>query len=390
MKKLSFPIRIPLYYVRGGTSTGIVLLQKHLPEKKELKEEILRHIMGVPLEGKNENNKQLQGLGRETTTSNKAFIIDIDYQAKKVISTFAQLEKESSTVSWEVNCGNMTSSIPLVIRDLPEEKLLMPDGKLSIYNTNTNKNIVCTMANVSPKYQLAHIPGVVGDFPEINVSFADPACSKTKALFPTGNLIDKVNGVPVTCIDVAVPMIIINAESLGVSGYENPNEIKNNQVLQEKIMQIRVEMGIKMGIRQNNGAVMNEKDLTESITQPKVAIVAPSLSKGDITIRYLTPKNVHLSVAVSGGCCLAAACCFPGTVASHLYYANRVNGHSTVRIEHLSGISKFSITHDGEYIKYASVQRNAQILMKGEFFIYNPSDELEKIMTQFLISNSDY
>ncbi|WP_244208794.1 2-methylaconitate cis-trans isomerase PrpF family protein [Xenorhabdus ehlersii] len=34
MKKLSFPIRIPLYYVRGGTSTGIVLLQKYLPEKK--------------------------------------------------------------------------------------------------------------------------------------------------------------------------------------------------------------------------------------------------------------------------------------------------------------------------------------------------------------------
>ncbi|WP_422824189.1 PrpF domain-containing protein [Xenorhabdus thailandensis] len=124
------------------------------------------------------------------------------------------------------------------------------------------------------------------------------------------------------------------------------------------------------------------------MTQPKVAIVAPPLSKGDITIRYLTPKNVHLSVAVSGGCCLAAACCFPGTVASHLYYANRVNGHSTVRIEHLSGISKFSITHDGDYIKYASAQRNAQILMKGEFFIYNPSDELEEIMRVVSITSS--
>ncbi|BET98346.1 PrpF domain-containing protein [Xenorhabdus taiwanensis] len=376
MKKLSFPIRIPLYYVRGGTSTGIVLLQKYLPEKKEIKEEILRHIMGVPLEGRNENNKQLQGLGRGVTTSNKAFIIDIDYQSKQVISTFAQLEKESSTVSWEVNCGNMTSSIPLVIRDLPEEKWLMPDGKLSVFNTNTNKNIVCTMANVAPNYQLAHMPGVIGDFPEVNVSFEDPACSKTKALFPTGNLIDKVNGIPVTCIDVAVPMIIINAESLGITGYESSNEIKNNKVLQDKIMEIRIEMGIKMEISKKDGAVMNEKDLSESITHPKVAIVAPPLSEGDINIRYLTPKNVHLSIAVSGGCCLAAACCFPGTVASHIYYSDRVNGNAIVRIEHLSGISEFSITHDGEHIKYASVQRNAQILMKGEFFIYNPSDEL--------------
>ncbi|PHM71904.1 PrpF domain-containing protein [Xenorhabdus kozodoii] len=383
MKKLSFPIRIPLYYVRGGTSTGVVLLQKHLPEKKELKEEILRHIMGVSLQGRNENNKQLQGLGRETTTSNKAFIIDIDYKDKKVMSTFAQLEKGSNTVSWEVNCGNMTSSIPLVIRDLPEEKLLMPDGKLRIYNTNTNKNILCTMANVSPKYQLAPMPGVIGDFPEVNVSFEDPACSKTKALFPTGRLIDKVNGIPVTCIDVAVPMIIVNAESLGITGYENPDEIKNNKLLQEKIMKIRVDMGIKMGIRKRNGGVMDEKDLKGSITQPKIAIVAPPLSEGDISIRYLTPKNVHLSIAVSGGCCLAAACCFSGTVASHIYYPNRINGNSTVSIEHLSGISEFSITHDGEDIKYASVPRNAQVLMKGEFFIYNPSDELERIMKDF-------
>ncbi|MBD2809788.1 hypothetical protein ID853_02525 [Xenorhabdus sp. Vera] len=33
-----------------------------------------------------------------------------------------------------------------------------------------------------------------------------------------------------------------------------------------------------------------------------------------------------------------------------------------MRIEHLSGISEFSITHDGKHISYASVQRNAQIL----------------------------
>ncbi|CCW31991.1 hypothetical protein XNC3_3020006 [Xenorhabdus nematophila F1] len=53
-----------------------------------------------------------------------------------------------------------------------------------------------------------------------------------------------------------------------------------------------------------------------------------------------------------------------------------------MRIEHISGISEFSITHDGEYIAYASVQRNAQILMKGEFFIYNPSDELVEAMKE--------
>ncbi|PHM46683.1 PrpF domain-containing protein [Xenorhabdus miraniensis] len=381
MKKISTPIKIPLYYVRGGTSTGIVLLQKHLPEEKEVKEEIIRHIMGVPLDGAIKNNKQLHGLGREKTTSNKVFIIDIDYQSKKVISTFAQLEKDSNTVSWDINCGNMTSSIPLVIRDLLEDKLLMPDGKLNIYNTNTHKNILCTMPDVSPKYQLTDMPGVIGDFPEVNVSFKDPACSKTKSLFPTGNLIDSFNNILITCIDVVVPMIIINAESLGITGYENAYEIENNKALQDKIMEVRLSMGVKMGITKKDGTVMSETDLKQSITQPKIAIISPPLDRGDINIRYLTPKSVHSSIAVSGGCCLAAACCFSGTVASHIYHS--YNDNSIVNIEHLSGISEFSITRNGKHIEYTGVQRNAQILMKGEFFIYNPSLELDSAMRNF-------
>ncbi len=381
MKKRSIPIKIPLYYVRGGTSTGVVVLQKYLPEKRELKEEILRHIMGVPLLGTVKDNTQSHGLGRRVITSNKAFIIDIDGKSKKVISTFAQLEKDSNTVSWEVNCGNMTSSIPLVIRGLPEEKLLMPDGRLNIYNTNTRKNILCSMTNVSPEYQLTSIPGIIGDFPEVHVLFESPACSKTSSIFPTGNLIDIFNNIPLTCIDVVVPMIVINAKDLGITGYESVKEIENNTLLQEKILAIRSGMGSKMGIIKHDGKLMNEDDLKKSITQPKIAIIAPPVNGGDISIRYLTPKNVHSSVAVSGGCCLAAASCFSGTIASDIHYSrNGSDDNVTVRIEHLSGISEFSIILAGKNIAYAGAQRNAQILMEGEFFIYNPSNELERVM----------
>ncbi|WP_340607753.1 PrpF domain-containing protein [Xenorhabdus bharatensis] len=380
MKKSSFPIKIPLYYVRGGTSTGVVVLQKYLPEKRELREEILRHIMGVPLLGTVKDNTQSHGLGRRVTTSNKAFIIDIDDKSKKVISTFAQLEKDSNRVSWEVNCGNMTSSIPLVIRCLPEEKLLMPDGRLHVYNTNTSKNILCSMANISPEYQLTSIPNVLGDFPEVYVLFESPACSKTISIFPTGNLIDTFNNIPLTCIDVVVPMIIIHAQDLGITGYESVKEIDSNKLLQEKILAIRLGMGIEMGIIKNDGGLMNEDDLKQSITQPKIAIIAPPINGGDISIRYLTPKNVHSSIAVSGGCCLAAACCFSGSNASHIHYARNDSDNATVRIEHLSGVSEFSIIFDGENIAYAGTQRNAQILMEGEFFIYNPSNELERAM----------
>jgi hypothetical protein len=41
----------PVYYMRGGTSTGIVLWYKHVPEEKAPKEELIRAIMGVPAAG---------------------------------------------------------------------------------------------------------------------------------------------------------------------------------------------------------------------------------------------------------------------------------------------------------------------------------------------------
>ena len=40
--------QFPVYYMRGGTSTGIVLWHEHVPEDQALKEELIRAIMGVP------------------------------------------------------------------------------------------------------------------------------------------------------------------------------------------------------------------------------------------------------------------------------------------------------------------------------------------------------
>jgi len=44
-------LELPVYYMRGGTSTGIVLWHAHLPRDAALREEAIRSMMGVPTAG---------------------------------------------------------------------------------------------------------------------------------------------------------------------------------------------------------------------------------------------------------------------------------------------------------------------------------------------------
>ena len=68
-------LELPVYHMRGGTSTGIVLWHEHLPAEPALREEAIRSIMGVPAAGDVKGNKQTTGLGRGPSTSNKVFIV---------------------------------------------------------------------------------------------------------------------------------------------------------------------------------------------------------------------------------------------------------------------------------------------------------------------------
>lgn len=38
-------VEIPLHYMRGGTSTGVVIWQTLLPHEEHLRAELLRHLM---------------------------------------------------------------------------------------------------------------------------------------------------------------------------------------------------------------------------------------------------------------------------------------------------------------------------------------------------------
>ncbi len=378
----------PLYYMRGGTSTGVVIWEPHLPVSLELKEELIRRVMGVPVSGETKGNKQINGLGRGPATSNKVFMLNM-YEGPEAdfSSTLAQLAADKSAIDWSVNCGNMSSALPIYALETGLIQAQKPLTQLRIFNTNTK---VITDARLStPEGDSivpadTEIPGVMGEFPGVELSLREPIGAKTGKLFPTGNRKDVFAGVTASCLDVAVPMVIVNAAELGQNGDETPDALNRDQALLARLREIWVEAGLKMALKKRNGELMTRSELENSETVPKICMVSPPKRSGHITVRYFTPQSAHNSLAVTGGCCLATACLLPGTVAHDV--AQNLIGFSNekreivVDMENPAGMLRARIcgalSGEGASIPWAAYTRNTQVFMRGYMPIYTPSAEL--------------
>jgi 2-methylaconitate cis-trans-isomerase PrpF len=74
----------------------------------------------------------------------------------------------------------------------------------------------------------ARIDGVPGTAAPISLEFLDVAGSSCGALLPTGQVVDQVDNVEVTCIDNGMPVVILDALDFGLSGTEQPHELEAN------------------------------------------------------------------------------------------------------------------------------------------------------------------
>ncbi len=383
----------PLYYMRGGTSTGVVIWEPHLPESLELKEELIRRVMGVPVEGETKGNKQINGLGRGPATSNKVFILNMhEGPEADLSSTLAQLAADKSAIDWSVNCGNMSSALPLYALETGLIQAQKPLTQIRIFNTNTK---VITDARVSTPEGNAmvpadtEIPGVMGAFPGVELSLRQPIGAKTGKLFPTGNRKDVFAGVTVSCLDVAVPMVIVNAAELGQQGDESVDALNQDHALKARLREIWVEAGLKMGLKKRNGELMTRTELENSETVPKICMVSSPKAAGHITVRYFTPQSAHNSLAVTGGCCLATACLLPGTVAHevavNLAEFSNEEREIVVDMENPAGILRArvcgALSDEGASIPWAAYARNTQVFMRGYVPIYTPSKALMKFFS---------
>jgi hypothetical protein len=389
-------LEIPVYHMRGGTSTGILLYEPHLPTDLMLREELIRHIMGVPLEGEVDRNAQITGLGRGIPQSCKVFIVDrAERQDADIQSTLAQLAPAKAAIDWSVNCGNMSAALPVFAAQVGLVSLAPGTNRVRIFNTNTG---VVTHALLDmpepdqPVVSETEIPGVMGQWPGVQLALLDPVGAKTGRLLPTGNVTDEIDDIEVSCVDLAVPMIVVRAGDMGKTAAETPEELDADTEFKARLQRIWIAAGLKMGLTGKGGVAMTVTELAESETVPKICIVAaPSDEErargANIRVRYFTPQAGHKSLAVTGGACLAACCLIPGTVGRDIVVdldgLGEDEADHIVRMANPAGLLKATIAgsnRDGEIaMPSAAYERSTQILLRGHTPIYNASAALRSL-----------
>lgn len=343
--------RIPCLLMRGGTSKGAYFLADDLPQEPALRDRVLLAAMGSP------DARQIDGIGGADSLTSKVAIIrpssradaDVDY-------LFAQVLVDEPRVDYGQNCGNILAGVgPFAI----ERGLVAATADVTpvrIYMENTGQIAIAHVPTSDGEVRYdgdARIDGVPGQAAPLIVEFEDVAGASCGAMLPTGNARDVIDGVEVTCIDNGMPVVLINAQELGCSGYESPAQLDVNASLKQRLESIRLEAGQRM----NLGDVSQRN-------VPKMCLIAPPQVGGAITTRSFIPHRCHTSIGVFGAVSVAAACLIKGSVAADMAVVEE-GEVKRLSIEHPTGEFTVALRLQDERLLGCGLMRTARLLFDG-------------------------
>lgn len=354
-------LAIPCLLMRGGTSKGPYFLADDLPGDIAARDRILLAVMGSP------DIRQIDGLGGADTLTSKVAIVskstrpgvDVDY-------LFCQVDINKPLVDTSPTCGNMLSGVgPFAIE---MGLVAAQDGTtpVVIHDVNIGARIEAIIETPDGEVNYtgdARIDGVPGSAAPVILNFLDVVGAKTGRMLPTGQAVEQIDGIDVSCLDVAMPMVLMRAADLGLTGYEGRAEIDGNREVLARIEAIRLEAGRRMGFG----------DVADMVI-PKVGLLSAPRAGGAITSRYLTPHKLHAAHAVTGGVCVATACMLEGSVAHGLAVVPAGNPRMVI-IEHPTGHLDVRLETSGSgpnmQVVRAGIIRTARPIMQGKVFVPN-------------------
>jgi 4-oxalomesaconate tautomerase len=350
-------ISIPTIVMRGGTSKGLYFRKEDLPEDAATRDHLLLAVMGSP------DPRQIDGMGGAHPLTSKVAVVskslddaaDVDY-------LFLQVMVDKAQVSDGQNCGNILAGVgPFAI----EQGLVTPtDGITSLRIRMLNSGGIAVASVHTPGGQVSYqgdagIDGVPGTASPVMIDFADVAGSNCGALFPTGSVVDVIDGVSVTCVDNGMPVVLLRAADFNKTGYESPEELEADDALRTRVESIRLKAG----------PLMNLGDVADK-TVPKMSLIAPAQAGGVVATRTFIPHRVHQSIGVLGAASVAAACCVPGSVVDGVVPTATAGA---LDVEHPSG--RFTVDIDiavsnGQFaVTRSALLRTARKLMSGRVFV---------------------
>jgi 4-oxalomesaconate tautomerase len=344
--------------MRGGTSKGLFFHANDLPVERDRRDRVLLAALGSP------DARQIDGMGGAHPLTSKVAVISPSRQADAQVDyLFLQVAVDQAQVSDSQNCGNLLAAVgPWAI----ENGLIPVAGDVTpvrIHMVNTRSLAVARVDTREGAVQYeggARIDGVPGTAAPITLEFLDVAGSSCGKLLPTGNAVDRHGGIEITCIDNGMPVVIVRAADLEVTGAETPARLEANGPLKEKVEDLRLAMGPRM----------NLGDVTRK-TVPKICLVSAPRAGGDIATATFIPHRVHEAIGVLGAVSVATACAIPGSVAQQV--ARPAAPGSRVDVEHPTGFFSVEVelVANGTdiQVRRASLLRTARKLMRGEVFV---------------------
>lgn len=351
--------RIPCALLRGGTSRGPFFLTADLPADAKQRDEVLLAAMGSPHE------YQVDGIGgANPLTSKVAMISKSRHPGADVDYLFAQVLVNEKLVDTKPNCGNMLVAVGPFAIEAGLVPARHPETTVRIFNVNTQalvESIVQTPGGQVTYEGDAAIDGVPGTAAPVKLNFKSAIGSVTGKLLPTGRALDVIDGVEVSCVDVAMPMILMRAEQFGKSGHESAAELDADRELYARMEPIRRKAGELMGMG----------DVSKLVV-PKIGLLAKPRKGGTIASRYFVPYSCHKAHAVTGTVCVASACAIPGTVAAQIAPLPAAP-QGVVKIEHPSGMIAIELDVELQssppVMRRAALIRTARRLFDGHVYV---------------------
>jgi len=346
--------------MRGGTSKGLYFLADDLPAEAAARDALLLAVMGSP------DARQIDGMGGAHPLTSKVAVVSPGTEGADVDYRFLQVVVDEAVVTDRQNCGNLLAGVgPFAL----ERGLVAPPSdaadtmpiRIRMLNTGGLATATVALGAGRPRYDGdTAISGVPGTGAPIRLDFEGVAGSSCGALLPTGQVTDDVAGLTVTLVDNGMPVVVLRAADLGITGYETCAELEANEDLRTALERVRVAAGPLMGL----GDV-------RSTTVPKLALVAPPQATGALATRTFIPHRCHDAIGVLGAVSVATAALLPGGPAAEVA---RLDGSDTVTLEHPTGTFDAAVVlapgADGgtPVVERAGILRTARKLMDGLVF----------------------
>ena len=345
-------------WMRGGTSKGAYFLASDLPVNIAERDAFLLRVMGSP------DSRQIDGIGgADPLTSKVALVKPSESDDADVDYLFLQVFVDQAIVTDAQNCGNILAAIgPFAI-----ERGLIPanndETEVRIYMQNTGQIARARVKTPGGKVSYvgdACIDGVPGSAAPVPITFEDAAGSSCGSLLPTGNTVDVIDGVEVTLIDNGMPVVVMRAEDMGISGTESREELEANEKLRAKLESIRLQAG----------PMMNLGDVSKK-TVPKMSMVSKAKAGGALSTRTFIPHRCHASIGVLGAVSVATAAVLEGSPANAV--ARLPDGErKALSVEHPIGEMTAILDMDKEgNVVSAAILRTARKLFDGAVFTHN-------------------